>query len=123
VVFKSPICYFFHLGRFLLVMGPGQFFVARVKSGQVGSAIFGLSLGFENSPKNPKFFNFICHSGQKNLTGLSQKVPWSKTGWPLIYCKSKVCSGHVGLGQGPSLIFTEFLLAPLRRSPSGHHIH
>jgi len=46
------------------------------------------------SPKKLKFFNFFF-SDQKNLTRLGQKVPGSKTGWPLIYCGSKVCWGWV----------------------------
>jgi len=43
-------------------------------------------------PKNVKFFNF-SPSGQK--------VPGSKAGQPLIYCRLKESSG-----QGPSLLFT-----------------
>jgi len=35
------------------------------------------------SPKNPKFLIFFP-SGQKNLIGLGQKVPWSKTGQPIV---------------------------------------
>jgi len=36
--------------------------------------------------------------GQKNLFRSGQKVPMSKTGQPLFYCGSKVCSGLVGSG-------------------------
>jgi len=86
--------YFFQKARRqgkVVVMGPGQFFVARV-----GSAIFGL--GLENFPlKIPKFSIFFL-SDQKKFIGSGQKVPESKTGQPLIYRGSKVCSG-----QGPSL--------------------
>jgi len=32
------------------------------------------------------------------LFGFGQKVPGSKSGWPLINSGSKVCSGWVGLG-------------------------
>jgi len=45
------------------------------------------------SPKNPKFFNLLP-SSQKNLIRSGQKVPGLKTGWPLVYCGSKVCSGR-----------------------------
>jgi len=53
-----------------------------------------------------KIPNFSIFSLQvkKNLFGSGQKVPGSKTDWPLIYCLSKVCLGRVGLGQGPSLL-------------------
>jgi len=53
-----------------LVMGPGQKCLTRV-----GSAIIGLGLGLENSPKNPKFFNFFP-SGQKKIAlGQFKKHP------------------------------------------------
>jgi len=55
------------------------------------------------SPKNVKFFHFFP-SGQKNCFGSGRKVPGSNPGRPLIYCRSKVSSGRVGSGQGPSLI-------------------
>jgi len=63
-------------------MGPGQKLLTRDWSGQPP-----LVWGWKISCKNPKFFKF-CTSGQK--------VPRSETGWPLIYCGSKVCSGQVG---------------------------
>jgi len=54
-----------------------------------------LLLGFELvwvwkfSPKNPKFFSFLPFGSKKShLVG-------SKTGQPLNYCGSKVCSGRV----------------------------
>jgi len=49
------------------------------------------------SPKNVNFFNFSLRV-KKNLFGSSRKVPGSKAGQPLIYCRSKV-----SLGQGSSL--------------------
>jgi len=63
--------------------------------GRVGSAIFGFSLGLENFPLKIPNFSVFSPSYQKNLLGLGQKVFWSKTGWPLNYCRSKVCSGRV----------------------------
>jgi len=62
--------------NFMTKVGSDQFFVARV-----GSAIFGLGLLLEFSPKNPKFFNFFPLD-KKNLIRSDQKVPWSKMGWP-----------------------------------------
>jgi len=38
------------------------------------------------SPKNTKF----------SIFGSGQKVPEPEAGWPLIYCRSKVCSGWIG---------------------------
>jgi len=47
--------------------------------------------GFRKFPlKIPNF------SRQKNIIGLGQKIPGSKTGQPLIYWRSKVCSGWIG---------------------------
>jgi len=64
------------------------------------------------SPKNVKFFNFYP-LGQKNLFGLSQKVPGSKVDQPLIYCGSKVSSG-----QGPSLMLGAVCLTIFMTIPS-----
>jgi len=77
-------------------MGLGQKFLTWVRSDQffialVVSAIFGL--GLENFSSNSQIFQFIAL--QKNIIGLGQKVPGSKTGWPLVYYGSKVCSGRV----------------------------
>jgi len=49
----------------LSVMGPGQVIFLLLRSGLVGSAIFGLSLKNFTS-KNPKFSNFYP-SGQKKI--------------------------------------------------------
>jgi len=94
----------------LVVMGPGQKFLTRVGSGQFFVALVGSGQPFmvwvriwKISPKNVKFFNFFP-SGQKNCFGSGRKVPGSKPGRPLIYCGSKVSSGRVGSGQGPSLL-------------------
>jgi len=62
--------------------------------GRVSHLWFGFGLIWKISLKNPKFFIFFS-SDQKNLIGSGQKVPGSKTGQPLIYCGSKVCSGPV----------------------------
>jgi len=59
-------------------------------------------LGLENfSIKIPNFSIFflqvkknIIGSGQK-ISGSGQKISGSKTGWPLIYYRSKVCLGLV----------------------------
>jgi len=63
--------------------GLGHFLVARVSHLWV----------WKISHKNPKFFNFSFLI--KNCIGLGQKIRRPKTGWPLIYCESKVCSGRV----------------------------
>jgi len=69
----------------LLMMGTAQkFWPGSVKPPLVWVWVWKIS------PKNPKFFNFFPF-------GL-KKVPRSKTGWPLIYCRSKVCSGLVRSG-------------------------
>jgi len=82
--------------------GLGQFFVSRVGSGLVSHLWFGFGYG-----KFPLKISNFSPLDQKNLFGSDQKVPGSKAGWPLIYCGSKVCLGRVGLGQGPSLIFSK----------------
>jgi len=87
-------------GQFLVTwIGLGKFLVARIELGQflvarVESAIYGLGWIWKISPKNAKLFNFFPLY-KKNLFGLGQKVPGLKAGWPLIYCRSKVCSGRV----------------------------
>jgi len=79
-------------------MGPGQKFVTQVALGQffvaqVGSTIFGLDL--ENFPYKSQIFQFFSRRVKKKCFESGQKVPGSKPGWPLIYCRSKVCSGHL----------------------------
>jgi len=72
-------------------------------SDRYGSKFFDLALGHffgsgQVAGKFPfkilKYLNFFpcC---QKNLIGTGQKIPRSKTGWPLIYYRSKVRSGWV----------------------------
>jgi len=76
-------------------MGPGQKFLTWVRSGlffvaRVGSLLVWVWV-LKISLKDSKFFPL----GQKNLFESGQKVTRSKTGQPLIYCESKVCSGRV----------------------------
>jgi len=61
-------------------------------SGWVGSDIFGLSLGLENFSLESQIFSL---SDKKNLFRSGQKVPGSKTAWPLIYCF------YARVGSGP----------------------
>jgi len=56
-----------------------------------------LWFGFEFGKFPLKTSNFFP-LGKKNLFGSGQKVPGSKAGWPLIYCRSKVSSGWVRQG-------------------------
>jgi len=62
--------------------------------GWVGSASF----GFGKIPLKMSNFSILSLRVKKNLFGLGQKVPWSKAGQALIYCRSKVSSGRVGSG-------------------------
>jgi len=74
-------------------MGPGQKFLTQ--SGRVNFLLLGsgrvshLWFGFE-------FRKFPLK--MSNLFGSDRKVPGSKVGWPLIYCRSKEGSGRVGSG-------------------------
>jgi len=69
--------------------------------GRVSHLWFGLKFGkFCLKTSNFQFFSLRV---KKNCFGSGQKVPGSKPGRPLIYCGSKVSSGRVGSGQGPSL--------------------
>jgi len=90
-------------------MGPGQKILTWVGSifcglGLVRSAIYGLGLNLENSPKRVKIFNFFP-SGQKNLFGPGQRrigilfTAGQKEAW-------------VGSGQAPSLV--RFLLSRIK---------
>jgi len=67
-------------------MGTDQYFFNWIGSGQP-------SLGLEDFPLKIQIW------GRRSLIGLDQKIPRSKQDRPLIYCESKVCSGHY-----PSLI-------------------
>jgi len=74
-------------------MGPGQKFLTWVRlgqffcgSGRVSHFLFGFDFGkFPLKMSNFSIFPFR----------LGQKVPGSKSAWPLIYYRSKVSSGHV----------------------------
>jgi len=77
-------------------MGPGLKFLTQVGSVNIlllGSAIFGLGLGLENFPKKYQIFSL---SGQKkSLRVVSKSTDVKGDCQPLIYCRSKVCSGRV----------------------------
>jgi len=77
-----------------LFLGPasGQFFVARVRSGRVRHLWV-----CKHIPLKNKFTIFPLG----HLVRLGQKIPGAKTGQPLFYCGSKVCSGWVGSGSEP----------------------
>jgi len=62
-------------------------------SGWVRSAIFGL--GLEIFPLNIPNFQYLPIGSKKDLIGLGQKVPGSKTGQPLIYCSGRVGTGPI----------------------------
>jgi len=89
-------------------MGPGQNFLTRFGSGQFFCglgwvAIYGLGLNLENFPLKMSNLSTFFHLCQKNLFESGRKVPGSKAGRPLIYCRSKVSSGLVGSGPISSL--------------------
>jgi len=96
----------FYKSPAIVVMGPGQKFLTRVRSGQFFELGLGrvshLWFGFEFGKFSLKTSNFSTFSLQvkKNLFGLGQKVPGSKASWPnyLLRVKRKL-----GSGQGPSL--------------------
>jgi len=94
---RSRRVIFFDLGRIN--------FFDRVWSGRVSYLWFGFGIFSLKILKNSIFSLLI----KKNLIWLGQKLPRSKTGRPLIYCGSKLCSGWVGLGQGPSLLWAQTL--------------
>jgi len=71
----------------------GSIFVVRVWLGQP-SLVW--SWVWKIYPKHPKFFNFSLLV-KKYLFGTRQKVPGSKTGWPLIYAGQK----YDRVGSGP----------------------
>jgi len=61
---------------------------------RVGSAIFGLDLALDNFPLKSQISQFLP-LGSKKSHRVGSKVPRSKLGRPLVYCRSKVCSGRV----------------------------
>jgi len=96
----------------IVVTGPGQkFFRALVSH---------LWFSFVKFPLKCQIFQFFPLRVKKRLFGLGQKVPGSKAGWPLIYCRSKVSSAWVKLGQGPSLV--DSILASNESIPLTHLI-
>jgi len=78
--------------KFLTLIGSGQFFVAQAGSGLVSHLWFGLG---KFPLKIPNFSIFFL-LGQKKCLGVRSISTQVKDGRPLIYCKSKVCSGRVG---------------------------
>jgi len=80
-----------------VVMGPGQKFLTWFGLGRVSHLWFGFE--FQKFPLKTSNFQFFSLRGQKNCFGSGRKVPGSKPGWPLIYCKRKL-----GSGQDPSLV-------------------
>jgi len=69
------------------VMGLGRNLLTRLRLSQT-------PLGVENFTLKSKIFNFFPW-GPRNLIWPGQKISGSKTGQPLIYCRSKVCLGQV----------------------------
>jgi len=101
-------------------MGLGQKFLTQAGSIFCGSGRVGSGKPFlvwawiwKISTKNINFFQKISlQVGSKSIRS------GSKAGWPLIYCWSKVSSGRVGSGRGPSLLSAKitkdkFIRAPL----------
>jgi len=78
------------------VMGPGRVNFLWLGLGRVSHLWFGSEFGKFSLKR--QIFHFFSLWVKKNLFGASRKVPRSKPGQPLIYCRSKVSSG-----QGPSL--------------------
>jgi len=70
-----------------------NFLLVRLQSLMDNHDDFGLEMG-----PCEKFFNLLRVN--KNLIRPGQKMLGSKTGWPLIYCGSKVC-----LGQASPFLF------------------
>jgi len=57
--------------------------------------MWSLWFGFGKFPLKISNFTIFSLLVKKNIIGLGQKVPGSKTGQPPTYCGSKVCSGRV----------------------------
>jgi len=87
--------------KFLIQVGSGQFFMARVGSGQPFMVWVRIR---KISPKNVKFSIFFP-SGQKKSLRVGSESTRVKAGLAsyLLRNKSKLGSGRVGSGQGPSL--------------------
>jgi len=83
------------LNPYMLVMGPNQSFLTRVRSGHPSLVWVWI---WKISPKNLKFFNFFPFRSKKNIVKSRQKVPGSEPARPLIYYGSKVCPGQFRYG-------------------------
>jgi len=74
------------------------------------SGLLSLVWVWKISPENTKFFPIWP---TKISSGSGQKLPRSKTCWPLIYCRSKVCLGRVRSGPISNVeMFHENILSP-----------
>jgi len=69
-----------------------QKFLTWVSLGQVSHLWFGF--GFGKFPLKSQIFQFLPF-GSKKISSYRVKKSRSRAGWPLIYCRSKVCSGWV----------------------------
>jgi len=66
--------------------------------GWAGSAVFGLGMDMEISPKNVKFFNFLLFGLKKMSSGRVKKYPGqSRAGLLLLRVKSKLGSGPISI--------------------------
>jgi len=88
-------------------VGSGQFFVARVGLGRVSHLWFGLEFG--KFPLKTSNFSIFFPWGQKKLPRVGSESTRVKAGSAsyLLRVKSKLGSGRVGSGQGPSLSFSK----------------
>jgi len=80
--------------------GSGSIFCG---SGWVVSAIYGLGLNLENSPKNVKFFNFFPFGSKKISLGRVRKYPGRSWVGLLFILRVK---SKLGSGKDPSLLPT-----------------
>jgi len=81
-----------HSLKSLALAKPRIVVACRVGLGWVSHLWFGF--GFGKFPLKITIFSIFSPFGSKKISS-GQKVPGSKTGWPLIYYGSKVCSGWV----------------------------